>query len=143
MGKPEREKKRERERENFPVKDSNLTRSLAGSQKKGLSKYQRRASQLPTGSSPVLEAERQAGDSQSRKARGTLCPRHSILHQTVSRLPVANHIFLESWKVDICQEGHSRRSAPQRRHMAHLKCCSHNAPRKPSVWDPSSWDRGW
>ena len=70
---------------------------------------------------PLQEAERQAGDSQSRKARGNLGPRDSILHQTVSRLPVANHIFLGSWMVDIWQEGHSLRSAPQRRHTAQLE----------------------
>ena len=68
-----------------------------------------------------LEAERQACNSQSPKARGHLSPRDSILHQTVSRLPVANHIFLGSWMVDICQEGHSLRSASKRRHMAQLK----------------------
>ena len=70
---------------------------------------------------PLLEAERQADDSQSWKARGNLSPRDGILHQTVSRLPVANQVFLGSWMVDICQEGHSQRSAPQRRHMAHLR----------------------
>ena len=58
------------------------------------------------------EAERQAGGSQSWKARGNLCPRDGILHQTVSRLPVTNQVFLGSWTVDICQEGHSQRSAP-------------------------------
>ena len=59
------------------------------------------------------------GNSQSWKASG-------ILHQTVSRLPVSNKVFLESWMVDIHQEGHSQRSAPQRRHTAHLRqrsCC--------------------
>ena len=34
-----------------------------------------------------LEAERQAGDSQSQKARGNLGPRDGLLHQTVSRFP--------------------------------------------------------
>ena len=34
-------KERERERENFPVKGSNLRHSVADSQNKGLSKYQR------------------------------------------------------------------------------------------------------
>jgi len=70
---------------------------------------------------PLLEAERQACDSQHQKARGNLGPRDGILHQTVNGLPVANHIFLGSWMVDTCQEGHSLRSAPQRRHMAHLR----------------------
>ena len=84
---------------------------------------------------PPPEAERQAGDSQSQKARGNLSPRDSILHQTVSRLPVANQVFLGSWMVDIHQEGHSQRSAPQKRHTAHLRWHSRYAPRKPSSWD--------
>ena len=60
-------------------------------------------------------------DSQSWKARGKLGPRDGILYQTVSRLPVANQDLLGSWMVDIRREGHSQRSAPQRRHMAHLR----------------------
>ena len=56
---------------------------------------------------PLLEAGRQAGDSQSQKARGKLGPRDAILYQTASRLPVANQVFLGSWMVDIFQEGHS------------------------------------
>ena len=68
---------------------------------------------------PPLEAERQAGDSQSQKVRGNLSPRN-ILHQTVSRLPGANQVFLGSWTVDIHQEGHRQRLDPQKRHMVHL-----------------------
>ena len=43
-----------------------------------------------------LEAQRQMSDSQSWKARGccNLGPRDHIFHQTVSRVPVANHVFL-------------------------------------------------
>ena len=78
---------------------------------------------------------REAGGSQSRKARGNLGPRYGILHQTASRLPVASHVFLESWRVDICQEGRSQRSAPQRRHTAHPRRHSHCTPRKPSGWE--------
>ena len=70
----------------------------------------------------------QEGKGQSRPQRP------GILHQTVSRLPVANHVFLGSWIVDICQEGHSLRSAPHRRHTAHLRKHSHCAPRKPTGW---------
>ena len=84
---------------------------------------------------PTLEAERQAGDSQSWKARGNLSPRDDILHQTVSRLPIANQVFLGFWTVDICQEGHSLSSAPQRRHTAHLRWQSCGTPRKLSGWD--------
>ena len=82
-----------------------------------------------------LEAERQAGDSQSQKARGNLDPRDGILHQTVSRLPVNNQVFLGSWMVDIHQEGRSQRSTPQRRCTAYLRQHSHSAPRKPRGWD--------
>ena len=53
----------------------------------------------------------------------------------MSRLPVANQVFLGSWMVDICQEGLSLRSAPQRRHTAHLRRCSRRAPGKTSRWD--------
>ena len=66
---------------------------------------------------PTPEAERQAGNSQSRKVRGNLGPREGILHQTVSRPSVANQVFLGSWTVDICQKGRSQRSAPQKRHI--------------------------
>ena len=82
-----------------------------------------------------LEAERQAGDSQSQKARGNLEPRNGILHQTVSRLPVANHVSLGSWMVDICQEGHSLRLDTQRRYTALLGLCFYSAPGKPSGQD--------
>ena len=37
--------------------------------------------------------------------------------------------------VDTRQEGHSQRSAPHRRHMAHMRRCSHCAPGKPSNQD--------
>ena len=70
---------------------------------------------------PLPEAERQVGDSQSWKTRANLGPRDGILHQTVSRLPVANQVFLGSWAADVHQESHSQRSAPQKRHMAHLR----------------------
>ena len=70
---------------------------------------------------PLLVAKRQAAESQSQKVRGNLGPRDSILHQTVSRLPVVNQVFLGSWAVDIHEEGHSQRSAPPKRHMAHLR----------------------
>ena len=83
----------------------------------------------------LLEAERQEGDSQSWKARDNLGPRDDILHQIVSSLPVANQVFLGSWTVDICQEGHSQRSAHQRRNTAHQRWCFCGAPRKLSGWD--------
>ena len=49
---------------------------------------------------PLPEAERQAGGSQRQKVRGNLGPRDGILHQTASRLPVANQVFLGSRMVD-------------------------------------------
>ena len=84
---------------------------------------------------PPLEAERQAGDSQSQEARGNLGPRDGILHQTVNRFLVINHVLLGSWMVDICQEDCSLRSAPRRRHTAHLRQCPCSAPRKLSGQD--------
>ena len=82
---------------------------------------------------------RHATDSQSCKARvsSNLSPRDWLPPPTLSRLLVANHVFLGSWTVDICQEGCSLRSAPQRSHMAHLKWCSHCIP-----WKPNGWDQG-
>ena len=37
--------------------------------------------------------------------------------------------------VEICQEGHSQRSAPQKRHMVHLRMCAGCTPRKLSSRD--------
>ena len=93
----------------------------------------------------LLEAKRQVGYSQNRKARGNLSPRDGILHQTVSRLPVANQVFLGSRTVDICQEGCSLRSTPQRRHTAHLRQFLRGTPGKQSSLDQevirSTWDK--
>ena len=80
------------------------------------------------------------GDRQSWKARVNLGSRDGILHQTVSRLPVPNQVFLGSWMVDIRQEVLSQRSAPQRRHTAHLRQCSRCTPRKPRGWDQGGDD---
>ena len=40
--------------------------------------------------------------------------------------------------IDICQEGHSQRSAPQKRHTAHLRRHASCTPRKPSGRDGGS-----
>ena len=104
--------------------------SLACSQNKGLSKYQRRASQLHTGPSPSMEAERQACNSHSWKARGNLGSRDQHPPPNCEQAPSSNHVFLGSWTVNICQEGHSQRSAPQKSYMAHLRWCSRATPRK-------------
>ena len=63
---------------------------------------------------------------------------------------VANQDFLGFWMVDICREGCSQRSAPQKRHTAHLRRHTSCTPRKPSGRDrggdksqrprsPSTW----
>ena len=116
--------------------------SLAHSQNKRLSEYQRRASQLHTGT-PSHCPQRQRGRCVTARAgrQGAAvisAPETGILHQTVNRLPVANHIFPGCWMADICQEGHNLRSAPQSRHTAHLRWCSRGPPGK-----LSGLDRGW
>ena len=55
---------------------------------------------------PLLEAGRQAGNSQSWKARG-------ILYQTVNRLPVANQIFLGYWTVTSTRRVTARNQLPK------------------------------
>ena len=83
---------------------------------------------------PSPEAERQDCNSRSQKARaGAISKLETASSTELSRFPAANHIFLRSWMVDICQEGHSSRLALQRRHVTHLRQCSCSAPRKPSV----------
>ena len=91
----------------------------ASSQNKGLSEYRKRASQQRTGPSPA--EGREAGGQQPEPERGKLSPRDGILHQTASRLPVANQAFLGSWTDDICRESCSQRLSPQKRHMTHLR----------------------
>ena len=48
---------------------------------------------------------------------------------------VANQDFSGFWTGDIHREGRSQRSAPQERHTAHLRRCTHCTPRKPSGRD--------
>ena len=132
LGLPEREKRKR----TFPRKA--LTCSLDCSQNKELREYQRRASWLHVGPSPP-HSQRQRGRRVTARARrqgaaALSAPESGIFHQTVSRLPVANHVFLGSWTVAISQEGHSLRSTPQRRHTAHLRWCLHGTPGNPSSW---------
>ena len=68
----ERKKKRERERENYPAKSPNLRHCQAHSKNKGLSKYQRRDSQLQIGPSPT--GDREAGGGHPELERGKLGP---------------------------------------------------------------------
>ena len=87
---------------------------------------------------PPRPRQRQRGRWRTARAvrQGAISdPETSILHQTVRRIAVANHVFLGFWRADICQEGHSLRSAPQRRHIAHLRQCSHGTPGKLSGGD--------
>ena len=107
------------------MKIFNLRHYRPAHRNNGLSEYQRRASQQRTSPSPA----------RSREARGKLNPRDGIFYQTASRLPVANQVFLGSWMVDIHQEGCSQRSAPQRRHTAHLRWCPTAHPGNLSDWD--------
>ena len=84
-----------------------------------------------------LEAERlrHTTDRAERQVAATISAPETSFHQTVRRLPVANHIFLGSWMVHICQECHSLRSAPQRRHTIHLGWCLCSTLRKLSGQD--------
>ena len=118
------------------MKSSNLRHCQGCSQNKVLSDYQRRASRLHT--SPSHTRGREAGGWQPEPERGNLSPRDSILDQNVSRPPVANQLFLGSRMADIHQEGLSQRSAPQRKHTAHLRWHSCCAPRKQSGWNQGS-----
>ena len=72
---------------------------------------------------------------QPEPERGKFSPRDGIPYQTANRLPVSNQDFLGFWKVDISLEGCSQRSAPQKRHMAHLRRRACSTPRKLSSWD--------
>ena len=114
------------------MKIPNLRHSRDSSQNKGLSKYQRRASWLQTIPS-LLETGWQAGA--ARAKQGQYWAQVGILYQTASRHPVANQYFLGFWMVGICREGHSQRSAPKKRCMAHLRQACPLPPRKPSGWD--------
>ena len=73
-----------------------------------------------------LTTGKETGGRQPEPERGKLGPRDGILYQTANRLPVPNQDSLGFWTVDISQEGGSQSSAPQKRHMAHLRgraCC--------------------
>ena len=73
-----------------------------------------KASQMHTDPLPVLGQRGRLVRSRARRQGAISAEETSILQQTMSRLPVANHIFLGSWMADNCQEGHSLRSAPWR-----------------------------
>ena len=66
---------------------------------------------------------RQRGRQTTTRARsiGAILAPEMASSTKLSRLPVANHVCLGSWMADICLEGHSLRSASQRRHTAYLR----------------------
>ena len=101
------------------MKSPHLRHYQTCAQDKGLSEYQRRAGRQQTGPFPTKAGRQERG--QPELESGKLSPRDGILHQTAGRLPVANQAFLGSWTDDICQEGCSQRSAPEKRHIAHLR----------------------
>ena len=93
--------------------------------------------------------QRQAGRGQPEPERGNLSPREASSTKLQAGF-VANQDFLGFWMVDLCQEGCSQRSAPQKRHTAHLRRRASCTPRKPSGRDrggdksqrprsPSTW----
>ena len=93
---------------------------------------------------PSLPRDREAGVQQPElKARDccNLSPTDRIFHQTVSRLPAANHVFLGSWMVHIGQECHSLRSAP-RGDTQHTWNCAH-MPGKLSGQDQGGTYSAW
>ena len=108
------------------MKSSNLRHCQACSQNKGLS----RDSQLWTDPSSV--GDRQVGAARAGREQSWL--QRGISTKLKAGF-IANQDFLGFWMVDIHQEGHSQRSAPQKRHTAHLRRCTHCAPRKLSGWD--------
>ena len=108
------------------MKSPNLRHCQACSQNKGLS----RASQLRTSPSPAKD--RLAG--QPELEEGNLGPRVASATKLQAGF-IANQDFLGFWMVNIHWEGHSQRSVPQKRHMAHLRRRTHCTPRKLSGWD--------
>ena len=109
------------------MKSPNLRCHQACSQNKGLS----RANRIQAGPSPIPVTGRQG---QPEPEGGNRSPREA-LSTKLQAGSVANQDFLGFWMVDICWEGHSQRSAPQKRHTAHLRRHAHCTPRKPSSWD--------
>ena len=107
-----------------PVKSPNLCQ--AGSQNKRLSRTSCcRLAHPPPQTGNGGQPESEGGNRGPREASDTKLQADFI----------ANQDFLRFWMVSKCQEGHSQRSASQKRFMAHLRRCTHCTPRKPSGWD--------
>ena len=84
---------------------------------------------------PIPRQRQGAGGGQPEPERGKVGPRDSIPYQTANKLPVSNQDFLGFWTVDICWEGCSQRSAPQKRHTEHQRLACTLPPRKLRGWD--------
>ena len=80
---------------------------------------------------PPLETGRQG---QPEPEGGNCCPREASYTKLQADF-IANQDFSGFLMVDIHREGHSQRSAPQKRHTAHLRRSAHCTPRKPSDLD--------
>ena len=77
--------------------------------------------------------QRQAGRGQPEPERGNLSPREASSTKLQAGF-VANQDFLGFWMVDLCQEGCSQRSAPQKRHTAHRAAGTREAIRCTPNW---------
>ena len=125
--------------ENFPNSRKPSHRRVCGEfwNLRGQHNWEGEKKKIPQNMSLTATASRQVAQMlASITSEGDWTVRRGWHHWSLGyRLPVANHVFLGSCIVDICQEGHSLRSAPQRRHMAHLRRCFRGVPRKPSGWD--------
>ena len=131
MGQPEREK---RERENFPMKSSNLRHNLAHSQNKGLTEYQSRASQLRTGPSPHQRQRGRHGTARAGRQGAVSAPE---MASSTKLSAVSQLLTKSSWDPGrlTSTRGVATRDQLPRGDTAHLRrhfCC---APRKPSGWD--------
>ena len=109
------------------MKIPNVRHCQACSQKKGLS----RASRLQTS----LSSARDRHATAARAGRGTITAPREASYTKLQAGSIANQDFLGFWTVNICREGRSQRSAPQKRHTACLRRCTRCTPRKLSGWD--------
>ena len=74
------------------------------------------------------------GRGQPEPEEGNHGPREALSTKLQAAF-IANQDFLGFWTVDIHQKGRSQRSAPQKRHTAHLRSCVYYTPRKLRSWD--------
>ena len=110
----------------YHTKSPNLRHHQACSQNKGLSKA--------SGCRPVHPPPETGRQRQPELEGGNQGPREGSSTKLQAGF-IANQDFLGFWMVHICREGHSQKSAPQKRHMAHLRRRANCTSRKPSGWD--------